>query len=82
MTHRKEVEVSLHGRNTSTDYFNSENLDFFKDNIEPFEKKDRFYSEPECEADIRKSALKNTIQSALSHKNDKPGKIWNVAINT
>lgn len=82
MTHRKEVEVSLHGRNTSTDYFNDENLDFFKDNIEPFEKNNKFHSEPECEADIRKSVLKNTIQSALSHKNEKPGKIWNVAINT
>ncbi|CAG9770226.1 unnamed protein product [Ceutorhynchus assimilis] len=78
VTHRKEVEVALHGRNISIDYFNKENFDYYKENIEPFNTKLRLYLTPENEADIRQCTLTSTVHAALTHKKDNA--VWSLQV--
>ncbi|XP_048521695.1 general transcription factor 3C polypeptide 1 [Dendroctonus ponderosae] len=75
LNNQKDVEVALHGKFTSIDYFNKTNYDFYTPRLVACAKKP-LYVQPTSEEDIKKYTLTSTILCSLSHRNDTPE--WSV----
>uniref|UniRef100_A0AAR5PS10 B-block binding subunit of TFIIIC domain-containing protein n=1 Tax=Dendroctonus ponderosae TaxID=77166 RepID=A0AAR5PS10_DENPD len=75
LNNQKDVEVALHGKFTSIDYFNKDNYDFYTPRLVACAKKP-LYVQPTSEEDIKKYTLTSTILCSLSHRNDTPE--WSV----
>lgn len=73
LNHQKDVEVALHGKFTSIDYFNKDNYDLYVPRLVAYDKK-RVYLQPTSEEDVKKYTLTSTVQCSLSHRNNTPGK--------
>ncbi|ERL87841.1 hypothetical protein D910_05229 [Dendroctonus ponderosae] len=71
LNNQKDVEVALHGKFTSIDYFNKTNYDFYTPRLVACAKKP-LYVQPTSEEDIKKYTLTSTILCSLSHRNDTP----------